>query len=433
MKRIKFLLFIAIGIFMLSSCSDDDNDIAMYTVNVQLAYPDEYETVDSVSVSLGSYTAYTDSLGTASLTVPSGSYTISASESRSVNGVSYNFNGSETIVVSSDDDVSLALTVSESSQIIIKELYIGGCQKDDGSGYFSKDAYVILYNNSDTDAEIDENFCFGFTFPYNSNSTNKYLDDNGDLSYEDEGWIPAGQAIWHFNSSVTLGAGEQLVVVFYQAIDQTGTYSNSVDLSNSEYYVMYDTETFTNTSYYAAPSENISTTQYLDGILNGVGNAWALSNTSPGFFIFATEDTDPISFCADDTYTDLYGGYDSQVAKMVPEEWIIDAVDVFRQGYDDSNNKRFTDDIDAGYITFTSHYGYTIYRNVDEDATEEISDNDGLIVYTYSDGTDDLTDGSTDDSGVDAEASRNKGARIIYKDTNNSSNDFHQRASSSLK
>lgn len=433
MKQFKFLIFVAISIILMTSCDDDMDDVTFFDVSVQLSYPSGYTATDSVEVAIGSYTGYTDEEGTVTISVPSGSYTISASETRSVNGISYNFNGSETVSVGADETVTLSLSVSESSQIIIKELYIGGCQKDDGSGYYSKDSYVILYNNSEYDAKIDTNFCFGFTFPYNSNSTNKYLDDSGDLEYANEGWIPAGQAIWHFQSSVTLGAGEQIVVVFYQAIDQTGTYSNSVDLSNSEYYVMYDTETFTNTSYYTAPSENISTSQYLDGILYGVGNAWAISNTSPGFFIFATEDMGPTAFAADESYTDYYGGSTSQVAKKVPEDWIIDAIEVFRQGYDDSNNKRFTDDIDAGSITFTSHYGYTLYRNVDTDATEAIADNDGLISYGYTYGTDDLTDGSTDDSGIDAEASLDNGARIVYKDTNNASNDFHQRAIASLK
>lgn len=40
---------------------------------------------------------------------------------------------------------------------------------------------------------------------------------------------------------------------------------------------------------------------------------------------------------------------------------------------------------------------------------------------------------STDPSGIDAEASIRNGAHIVYSDTNNSSNDFHQRAKASLK
>ena len=42
-------------------------------------------------------------------------------------------------------------------------------------------------------------------------------------------------------------------------------------------------------------------------------------------------------------------------------------------------------------------------------------------------------EGSTDPSGIDAEASIKNGAVIIYKDTNNSTNDFHQRRQASIK
>jgi hypothetical protein len=48
-------------------------------------------------------------------------------------------------------------------------------------------------------------------------------------------------------------------------------------------------------------------------------------------------------------------------------------------------------------------------------------------------GTSDLEEGSTDPSGIDAEASIKMGARIVYMDTNNSGNDFHQRKEASLR
>ena len=111
--------------------------------------------------------------------------------------------------------------------------------------------------------------------------------------------------------------------------------------------------------------------------------------------------------------------------------WVIDAVEVFAYGA--SNNvKRFPATIDAGSVAMTNYQGYTIYRNVDKEATEAIADNTGRLVYSYSLGTVDQN-GTTDPSGIDAEASVRNGAKIVYLDTNNSSNDFHQRAISSLK
>ena len=69
-------------------------------------------------------------------------------------------------------------------------------------------------------------------------------------------------------------------------------------------------------------------------------------------------------------------------------------------------------------------------------------DGDRYVIYTgkvygdatgYIGGTETLEDGSTDPSGIDAEASIKKGAIIVYQDTNNSSKDFHQRKVASLK
>ena len=42
-------------------------------------------------------------------------------------------------------------------------------------------------------------------------------------------------------------------------------------------------------------------------------------------------------------------------------------------------------------------------------------------------------DDSTDPSGIDAEASIRNGAHIIFKDTNNSTVDFHERQQCSLR
>ena len=66
------------------------------------------------------------------------------------------------------------------------------------------------------------------------------------------------------------------------------------------------------------------------------------------------------------------------------------------------------------------------------EATEAIEGNKDKLVYGYSLGTESI-DQTTDPSGIDAEASIANGAIIIYKDTNNSTNDFHLRSRASLK
>ena len=58
-------------------------------------------------------------------------------------------------------------------------------------------------------------------------------------------------------------------------------------------------------------------------------------------------------------------------------------------------------------------FGYSIYRNVDKEATEAVESNAGKLVYNYSLGTTDQQDGTTDPSTIDAEASIKNGERKV--------------------
>ena len=107
----------------------------------------------------------------------------------------------------------------------------------------------------------------------------------------------------------------------------------------------------------------------------------------------------------------------------------MDGVEFFRIGYEADSKKRLDDCIDAGYGLYNSNKQYSAYRNVDKAATEAIADNAGKLVYGY----DQAVEGTADPSGIDAAASIKNGAKIIYLDTNNSTNDFHVRAAWSLK
>ena len=74
---------------------------------------------------------------------------------------------------------------------------------------------------------------------------------------------------------------------------------------------------------------------------------------------------------------------------------------------------RFSADINTGYLVITNNNGYSAYRNVDKEATEALAENKDKLVYNYAGGTDDIEGGSTDPSGIDAEASIAAGAHII--------------------
>jgi hypothetical protein len=445
MKKLFYFMIGAI-LFGYTSCKEDKEDdmYKTYSVNVQLIYPEgcDFGPVKDVEIKLTNSTgsaldAKTDDAGRATFTVPAGIYEASATDVRRGTGESYIYSGiksSINVTKSWTDTEVIELNLSESKQgqIVIKELYVGGCQKDDGSGTFQYDKYVILYNNSDLPADLD-NLCLGMVLPYNAHTTNNDY-TNGVLIYESEGWIPAGNGIWYFPDNVTLEPGKQIVIALTNAIDNTKTYSNSINFSNPEYYCTYDIAVYPNTTYYPSPSEAIPTSHYLSAIFYGAGNAWPLSVSGPAFFIFATKDVSPVDFAGDANNTSYHGSSVSaaQIRKKVPVDWVIDAIEVFTASSND-NKKRLTATVDAGQVYLTNAFGYTSYRNVDAEATKAIEGNEAKLVYNYDKGTDINEKVSTDPSGIDAEASIKNGARIVYKDTNNSTNDFHQRKQASLR
>ncbi|MBQ5982408.1 MAG: DUF4876 domain-containing protein [Prevotella sp.] len=316
-------------------------------------------------------------------------------------------------------------------QIIIKEVYNGGCMKDDGTSKFQYDKYIILYNNCPQKAVIN-NLCFGMGSPASASANNKNYDADGNLTYESEGFIPVWNGIWWFPQSLVIEPYSQVVVNVCGAIDNTQTVSQSVNFAHSDYYCMYDPESgYFNTNYYPTPSDVIPTSHYLKAILYAQANAWPLSVTSPAIVLFQTRDVYPQEFA---TNADNYWYDEQKVDKInrcvkVPNEWIIDGMEVFATSYREKCTKRLTADIDAGYVWLTNYQGHSLYRNVDQEMTESLPENKGKLVYGYDKGVDD----STDPSSIDAEASIKNGAHIVYQDTDNSSADFHERIKCSLR
>ena len=319
-------------------------------------------------------------------------------------------------------------------QIIIKEIYNGGCPMDEGTDMFQMDKCIILYNNCPQQAVVN-NLCFGMATPYNaeSPSINSIYGDDGRLVYENEGFTPAQNGIWYYPHSLVIEPYSQVVINVHGAIDNTQTYSQSVSYANKDYYCMYDPESgYNNTKYYPTPADVIPTSHYLKTVKFGQGNAWPLSTTAPALFIFQPQNTDPVNFAnnADNLwYAPGVAQTPVYACVKVPNEWIIDAVEVFNTAKKEDSKKRLTADLDVSYVYLTNKLGHSLYRNVDKEMTESLSENNGKLVYGYALGVDD----STDPSGIDAEASIRNGAHIVFLDNNNSSEDFHERQKCSLR
>ena len=428
MKKFIYILLAAAAAF--TACKKDES-AKVNDVTVQVLIDNEPVT-DAVEVTVtdkSSSTAYkaTTVNGTATFRLVAGIYEASATlykESSIYNGT----NSSVTVVDSGANAFTLNLAESTTSQVIIKELYFGGCMDNEGAKDYALDKYVILYNNSPLEADAGK-MAFAIGSPANSNGTNFYLKD-GKLTYSD--YIPAWNAVWWFQKDVKIAPYSQIVISITGAINHTETYNNSVDLSKAD-YVFYDPEVFNKASDYPAPSASIPADNYLKTYCYGMGTAWTISKTSPAFFIFSPEGTTTKAFVTNTDNIESPTGKPAFNCAKIPLAWVKDGVDVFDNANIQKSNKRLLDSVDAGYVGFTNKNGYTIYRNVDKEATEALAENEGKLVYNYAGGTADVEGGSTDPSGIDAEASIAKGAHIIYKDTNNSRNDFHQRKVASIK
>ena len=424
--------------FVAVSC---DKDPVIIPVTVQLEMDGNPVAMSGVTVSLNSSTSTIEEVtgtdGSVTFTVPVGTYTATASFKQSVDGILMNYNGTANIDVVNPGKgvdfptVRLAITASKSSQLIIKEFYNGGCQDPAGKTY-QYDKYIIIYNNSDTEVDAS-NMCLAMAQITNTSSGNKYVITDGVIEYEKDGWVPASYAIWWFQDgvSVKIAPWSQIVISITGAIDHTSTYPNSVNLSNAD-YCLYDLESgFNAPAHYPAPSASIPANHYMKSYMFGTGTAWPLPvKTAAPFIIIPDQDIkafvkNPANF--DNRATNLSGNF-----AKIPISWVLDAVDVWGAADESKYFRRFPSTVDNGYAVMeTNGLGYTNYRNVDKAATEALEENAGKIVYNYSGAVDNTNDG--DPSGIDAEASIANGAKIVYMDTNNSTNDFHLRKVASLK
>jgi hypothetical protein len=431
MKKIILLLTIVVFSF---ACKKE-RSFNLHQVVIQLEYPEgsTLSTVEGVKITLtGDGTVFeglTDAQGRITIDVPSDVYDIASSETRKSGTNIYNYNALNTnhVIVNDwkDGDVILMkLQESKSSQLVLKELLIGGTPFDSGTGTFNYDGYVIIYNNSDFPCTTN-NLCITSIGPANAHANNAFYGTDGKLIYENEGYIPAASGFWYITQPLTLQPGEQIVVALYQALDNTQTHRKSINFANPNYYAMYDmASTYKNATYYKSPSSLIPTSHYLKAVSYGAGNAWTPGVLSPGIFIFEPQGMTPLQLGSDASYTVLSSN------KKIPVEWVLDGVESHLLNNQNSK-KRFLSTVDAGKVYHINSMGYSIYRNVDEEATLAIPANAGKIVYGYNLGAVAIG-GGTDPSGINAEESIKKGARIIYKDSNNSSNDMHLRLKASL-
>lgn len=332
-----------------------------------------------------------------------------------------------------DNPGSPTVDPATEGQVIIKEINVGGSVKaSTGKGSYLGCKAIVLYNNGGKAVTLS-NFGIAFCAPMNANVENKNLVD-GKLYFEAEGWIPALQGLWYYPGSVTIEPYTDLVVALTSAIDHTQTTDGALlfDLSNAD-MACYDLDVFNNKDQYEAPAK-VKEDKWLKGFKYSTANAWPVSIMCPALYIFSAPSTVTLSeWLADEANAAYVNGDTKQSvankATKIPMEWVVDGVELYQTTSVEKSTKRLPASIDAGYGLYQSAKCYSAYRNVDEEATLKLGDNSSKLVYNYDQGV----EGTTDPTGIDAAASVKNGAKIVYKDTNNSTDDFHLRKEWSLK
>lgn len=437
MKKVLFFVLAALSLALIS-CEKRPTTVE---VPIQLMYNGAPFAVAGVPVTLASgsasFDALTDDTGLVKFTVSVGTYTATTSFRASESAMMVNYNGSVNIMVpeiatgKEFATMRLELTASKASQLIIKEVYNGGCKQNDGSKNYQYDKYIIVYNNSDVEVDAS-GMCLTMAQVSCLASTNKYTITDGVTEYAAAGWTPASYNIWWFQSgtSVKIAPYSQIVISVNGAIDHTKTYTNSVDLSHAD-YVTYDPESgFNGATQYPAPSADIPASHQMKTYRFGQGTAWPLPiKTAAPFILMPGEDIQ--AFVKNEANFDNRSSNKSGNYCKIPTSWVLDAVDLWGDADETKNFSRFPAEVNTGKVVFaTNAMGYSIYRNVDKEATEAIAENAGKLVYDYAGA---VKAEDTDPSGIDAEASIAKGAKIVYMDSNNSDTDFHVRKVASLK
>lgn len=267
--------------------------------------------------------------------------------------------------------LSLTMMHVETSPVLIKEIYCGGCKKLPQEGEYQSDKYMIVHNNSEEDYYLDS-LCVGVLAPYNATGNNHWAvrDGSGTLVFKD--YAPVIQAVWQFpggGRDFCLKPGADAVLCFCGAIDHTANFPLSVNLDKEDYFVCYNNKEFYNTQYHPVPGSHIRSDHYMNLVIKlGKANAYTVSVSSPAIVLFRTKGVSIGDFVADDSHISLVPGSADDRIVCLPWAWILDGVEVFTPA---SNNvKRLSPAVDVGYVTLSETFmQHTLMRRVNQEAT----------------------------------------------------------------
>ncbi|RHV98034.1 DUF4876 domain-containing protein [Culturomica massiliensis] len=370
-----YYIFSILTLFLCTGCLKEEKIDTQIRIGIE--FPEDFQHISrsGIPVKLYNtasgryYTSVTNEEGIANLDVEYGFYDAIVQYQLTEEYNTYVFNGrySDIVLAPGREDINdfytVPLTYALKSNLIIREIYFGGCMTDDGITY-SNDNYLAIYNNSEQIAYLDS-ICLGFVAPITSASKSNFVKPDGTLM----DLLPVAMMAWQIPGSGTdypLQPGEE-VVIAVNAVNHKARHTESVDLSHVK-FAFYNV----NLSMQEAPAPGVIS---LNLIWKGPGEAYGLvPNGGPAMIMFkipgnATDYASDASHLMQDpvTHTGLYH-------LMIDKEWVVDGIECIQSK--SAVYKRLTSNVDAGFVCQEKLYsGLSVQRKV-----EKTADN-GQIIY----------------------------------------------------
>ena len=394
--------------FTFTACDDDDKAVPESQVSWTLSLPEDIEnpTLSDLKVTVTNINTNTQYDGSVSMneqtvtvtaTVPEGLYRVIAEGK-----VSYSISGIQTPTVANIRAYQESVTISgttvtlpaqvmsfytpSTNGFVIEEIYFAGSTTPEGKQYLG-DQYIKIYNNSDSVLYAD-----GLVILESAFKTSQHFEFTPDVMSQAM-VVQCVYAIPGNGKDYPVQPGESILICD-KANDHREANSNSFDLRNAN-FEWYD-ETKNNMD-----TDNPEVTN-LDKIYCYSNTIWVLNNQGLCAYAIARLKVDRNTFLTDYTYNATYisatGSSMNKSGYQVPNEWIIDAVNI-------SNKAQYAWNV----VDASLDMGYTYCGEVQLDKNRYNKSVRRKVLTTTIDG------------------------RKILQDTNNSTEDFEAQATPSLK
>ena len=392
MKKTILLSVAALGMAALAaSCQKDEVVPVAVSVVVDESALVDVPSPESYTVSLTNLstaevmTAETENSTASFMSVVPGLYGVSVLATASDGGKSYNYSGSvSSVEISAEGQtIKVPVTVAESSALVLKEIYYA-CSGD----YYIREQFYEVYNNSDATVYLD-GLCIAEIDYYDQITKAPYnwqIENPEKYVFASDVWQIPGDG-----TSYPLEPGESVVIAEWatdHSMESLNPGSAIGDLSSADFEAITGETTVGTTVITDNAAINME-----HPVMAYSLPQWLTSTGGATMVIFYPEhELNSENMIAAEG---LYGG-----AREIPVEWILDGVNAVA---DETmiQYKGLPDNIDAGTIWVGEAYcGQSIARKISE--TKE----DGRIVYMDTNNT------TNDFEVMDKPEIRRNGAKI---------------------